>query len=179
MRNFTFISALIFSVFISSSLLGQNYFSAYEPSKTEVQAQIIRTQASKYYTVNWTQLKESLKNAPYREDMDMAQSTFVLNLPDLQGGWSTFKVLRNKTLHPDLNAKYPDILTFDGVNIDNPSVTAKFDITPQGFHAMIYNPDASTLFFDPIFHVGHPTKVIAYYKKDYIASNTFQCDVAE
>jgi subtilisin-like proprotein convertase family protein len=161
-------------VLFSTVSFSQNFFQSYEPSQTEVASQVIKSTKADYFTVNTLSMKAAIATAPYRENSAYS-SSFTVQLPNLKGGFNTYKVLRNQTMHPQLNALYPDILTFDGVNINNVLEKVKMDLTPQGFHAMISSPDHSTIFIDPI-HPNSPNKVMAYYKKDFFTSKVMSCE---
>ncbi len=177
MYKFIFIFFVIVLFSGASTGWSQTYFQSYIPTKVEVNAQTIQTTSALYFQVDLNALKSELQAAPYRENANIYESNFYLQLPNMKGGTSTFRVLRNQTMHPELNLLFPDILTFDGININDPYETAKFDITPQGFHGMIYSPNHSTIFFDPIHHFNQPNKIMAYYKKDFITEKSMSCDV--
>ena len=61
-----------------------------------------------------------------------------------------------------LQQKFPDIKTFVA---QNGATTARFDITPQGFHAIIFTP-AGTAYIDPYLR-GNTSFYIVYWKKDF------------
>ena len=174
MKKLNFICA-IFCALISFSTVAQNFFQDFSPTQNQIDNQVIKTTKSTYYTVDLAAMKSAVQSAPYRENVDLGTSTFLIQLPNLTGGFNTYKVLRNQTMHPQLNALYPTILTFDGVNVSNILEKVKLDITPQGFHAMIFSPYHSTIFIDPI-HNTLPNKVMAYFKKDFYTNKQMTCE---
>jgi subtilisin-like proprotein convertase family protein len=134
----------------------------------------IQTKSSKQFSVDIASLKNHLQNASYREDFDLRTSQMIIQLPHPDGTFKNYRVLRNKTLDPALNTQFPDILTFDGLGIDDFTERVKFDITPQGFHAMIRGPQHSTIFIDPV-DAAHSTLVKVYYKTDFITDKQMDC----
>lgn len=169
--------SLFFLVFIISlTTSAQNFFQNSTVNSKEVTKRIIQAENVEYFIVNLAAIKQSVQNAPYRGLISIHQSSFTMKLPNKKGGFNTYKVLRNKTMHPDLNALFPEILTFDGINTNDPLETVKLDITPQGFHAVIYSPEHSTIFIDPI-SMNSPGKVMVYYKKDFYTTKSMHCDL--
>lgn len=172
---------LVFSFlfsFLTITLFAQNFFTPVELTVVEQQQREISVTKAKYYTVDLLSIENSVKTLDYREDHDINSSTSYFSLPDENGNMQTFQVLRNKTFHPVLNALFPSIITFEGYNINNPELKGKFDITPQGFHAMIYGPDFTTLFIDPISRLS-PNKIMVYSKKDFYTTKLMTCSFQE
>ncbi len=175
MKKLTLVLCTVFCAFLATKSYAQNFFQPFYPAKHEVQNQAIKANQANYFIVNLTSLANNIKLAPYREDVSISSSIFYVELPNLRGGFNTYQVARNKTMHPDLNALFPEILTFDGVNISNVLEKVKLDVTPQGFHAMITNPDQSTIFIDPINSLS-PEKVMVYFKKDFFTQKQMLCE---
>ena len=60
-----------------------------------------------------------------------------LPLPMPDGSSRRFRVVESSVMDAALAAKYPEIRTYSGESIDEPGVTMRCDLTPQGFHATI------------------------------------------
>jgi subtilisin-like proprotein convertase family protein len=104
-----------------------------------------------------------------------------ITIPMPDGTSERFLVWEASMMHPDLQAKYPEIRCFTGKGIDDPFATIKLDITPQGFHAMTLGSRKGQIFVDPLFH-GDVSSAIVYFKKDLqrTAEHAFEClQVAE
>lgn len=134
-----------------------------------------RIQAEEYtlFQLDVETLKSKLAGITYREGVI---SGFIgeIDLPFLDGTTKRFTVKRNQTLHPELNAKFPEILTLDAYATDDSGVYGKWDITPKGLHAMIFIPGESTLFIDP-FMDGNTSHYIVYRKKDFRTNKLIDC----
>ncbi len=94
------------------------------------------------------------------------QSSTVLLLPMPDGTTERFEVWEESVMHPDLQAKYPEIRTYTGRGLDDGHATLRCDLTPQGFHAMTLGGAKGQVFIDPLFH-GYDGLGIVYFKKDY------------
>ena len=111
-------------------------------------------------------LLEGLSKAPL-EFTDLAQSSAVtLNLPKPDGSFASFKVVSSPIMAPELAAQFPEIQTYSGQGIDDPSATLRFDVTPAGFHAQILSP-AGAYYIDPFWHLDH-SAYISYFKRDLV-----------
>ncbi|MGQ3888550.1 reprolysin-like metallopeptidase [Legionella sp. CNM-1927-20] len=121
-------------------------------------------------------LYNELASVPHRDNITKEPATLI-NLPHPDGTIHVYQVVVNSTMHPQLAAQFPEIKTFDGYSVNNPSELAKFDLTPLGFHAMILVPNKSAIFIDPLYP-GDIQDYVVYYKKDLINTRTNKCNVS-
>lgn len=129
-----------------------------------------RIQPSKFRSVqlNVQALKPVLSAAPLRFTAAAESGqTVVLNLPLPGGGTGRFQLEETPVMHPDLQAKYPQIRTYTGRGIDDPTAVLKCDLTPWGFHGMVHSGRYGTFFIDPAVH-GNDEYYVVYNKKDYL-----------
>lgn len=133
--------------------------------KHNIERQII---PNKYRTVelNDDLLQKALKKAPPRFSAFAKTNTTILALPMPDGSTQHFSITEASVLHSDLAARYPEIQSFAGTGIDDPTATIRFDRTPAGFHAMVLTAKTSAVFIDP-YAKGDTKNYISYYKKDY------------
>lgn len=103
-----------------------------------------------------------------------------MELPKPDGTVGTYQVHENETMSLGLAAQFPEIRSFDGIAMDNSGEVVKFDLTPQGFHAMTLIPGQSTVFIDPYsFGGGDIEHYVVYSRADYTTDKTFQCHLEE
>jgi hypothetical protein len=103
-----------------------------------------------------------------------------VELPRPDGTVGSYQVHENETMSAELAAQFPDIRSFDGIAMDNSGEVVKFDLTPQGFHAMTLVPGKSTLFIDPYsFGGGDIENYIVYSKADFKTDKIMQCHLDE
>lgn len=102
-----------------------------------------------------------------------APSLLPLPLPD--GSLSEFRIEASPILAPELQARFPEIRTFRGQGTTDRTASVRFDLTPQGFHAMILSA-AGTVFIDP-WGPGSLDHYVSYYKRDYrrAGGTPFRC----
>jgi len=91
-------------------------------------------------------LKSYLETAPHEDEIDLRNSTFVLNIP-VDGAELAFKIVKTDVMHPKLAAKFPEIATYIGSEINGEGY-ARLDYTSKGFHAWI-KKDGETFYIDP------------------------------
>lgn len=103
-----------------------------------------------------------------------------IDLPKPDGSVGNYQVHENETMSPGLAAQFPEIRSFDGIAMDNSGEVVKFDLTPQGFHAMTLVPGKPTLFIDPYsFGGGDIEHYQVYSRADYTTDKTFMCQLEE
>ncbi len=103
-----------------------------------------------------------------------------VKIPRADGTFGIYQVHENETMSEGLAAQFPEIRSYDGIPLDNSGEVVKFDLTPQGFHAMTLIPGQSTLFIDPYsFGGGDIEHYIVYSKADFTTDKIFSCPMEE
>jgi hypothetical protein len=90
----------------------------------------------------------------------------VITLPLPDGTFLRFSVQESPVMEPALARQFPELKTYRGQGIDDPTMTARFDLTPAGFHAIVLSPDR-TFYIDP-FPLRRPGEetYMAFFKAD-------------
>src|SRR6185295_14464744 len=88
----------------------------------------------------------------------------ILSLPSPAGEFQRFAVHESPVMEPGLAAKHPDIKTYAGKGIDDPSSTVRFDLTPLGFHASVRGQSGSW-YIDPYYHLDQ-SLYVSYFRGD-------------
>jgi subtilisin-like proprotein convertase family protein len=99
-------------------------------------------------------------------------NTPVLLIPMPNGTMAKFHVWESSVMAPELAAAYPELRTFTGQGIDDPTATIKLDWTEFGFHAMILSPISGSVFIDP-YDQKTVNNYISYYKADFKKKEKF------
>ncbi|RSK35995.1 reprolysin-like metallopeptidase [Hymenobacter metallilatus] len=99
-------------------------------------------------TVQLDAVRAALQNAPAERSVSARSSATVISLPLPDGTSQRFRVVQVPVMAPALAAKYPSIRTYAAQGIDDPAATARLDLSPEGFHAMILS-GGSTVYIDP------------------------------
>ncbi len=130
---------------------------------------------NKLFNLNLLSLKTNLNNAPARR-ANAKDSNIVLSIPNADGVLERFSIYENPTMDPALAARFPEIKSYIGIGIDNPTLTAYFSVSPLGFKSMVIGADRSTVFIEPISE--DLTTYTVYKKADKSTTfNPFECTV--
>ncbi len=120
-------------------------------------------QAYRTFRLDAGALRGILERAP--AEFTAAAAAAILTIPMPDGSFARFTIHDSPIMEPGLSAKFPEIRTFSGQGIDDPTATIRFDLTPNGFHAMVIAA-GSTVYVDP-YSRGDVTHYISYDKRDY------------
>ncbi|MDX6694051.1 MAG: hypothetical protein QOF02_1654 [Blastocatellia bacterium] len=121
-------------------------------------------QSYRTFQLNQTALKNLLGQAPMESTGAVSDAQVTMSLPLPDGTYSRFRIVESPIMAPELAAKFPEIKTYSGQGIDDRTATARFDQTPDGFHAMVISSGGTT-YVDP-YAKGDTINYISYYKRD-------------
>lgn len=104
------------------------------------------------------------------------KSQFTLKFPDATGNLNSYRIVENSNFHPDLQAKYSNIRSYTGYNLNNPAEKIAFSISPQfGFNGVI-DQNGKQIIIDT--HTKDKASYLIYNKSNvFTSSDNFICDV--
>ena len=106
-----------------------------------------------------------------RAPMEGTAATGVtLSLPLPDGTFGRFRIVESPIMEPGLAAKFPEIKTYAGQGLDEPTATVRLDWTPHGFHALI-SAIGGTVYIDP-YSRDEVIHYISYFKGNARRSQT-------
>jgi len=74
-------------------------------------------------------------------------STTTISFPNIDGEFEKYKVIESSVMHPDLQAKYPEIRSYIGYGVDNPSAYLRFSLSPhKGLSGIILGKEYTEVF---------------------------------
>ncbi len=122
-------------------------------------------------------MRTNLSSSPNRNATAITSAT-ILSIPNADGQMERFRVYENSTMEPALQARYPQIRSYIGIGIDNPTSTTYVSFSPLGFKAMIMSADKPVVFIEP---VSQDLITYSVYKRsDKKADlNKFECTVVD
>ena len=129
----------------------------------------------KVFSLDFKSLKADFKSASKRDQNNKLASTLVLDFPLDNGTTESFLIEKTSVLHPDLEAKYPEIQSFYGVSKKNPLNKIYISISPEGFTGVITGE--KTIYIDP-YSKNNVNDYIVYDRTDYDRSpnDSFVCN---
>ena len=101
----------------------------------------------------------------------------LLELPHPDGGLERFRVIESPVMAPELAAKFPEIRSYRGQGVDDPSASVRFEVSPRGFSAMVLSASGAW-YVDP-WTRGVVDVVGSYHRRDALrdAGSRFECEV--
>lgn len=81
--------------------------------------------------------REMLRHAPMEFSKAARQTNVVMSLPMPDGKLEGFRIEESPVMAPRLAARFPNIKTYRGKGLDDPTATTRFDVTPAGLHAIV------------------------------------------
>ena len=160
-----FHTTLIF-VFISVNVLAQNISNNFFKKKKIVSSRSFEIPTSKaaYFNLDLASLSTKMSAVKGRGRQVVA---IVLPLPD--GTFEEFEVKESIVMSAKLAAKFPGIKTYVGVNREDGYSTVRFEVSPSGFHAMLFT-SKGTVYIDPI-NRKNSNEYQSYYEKDFLTEH--------
>lgn len=129
----------------------------------------------KLFALDLNALKSVLATAPSRDKGQ--QSNTVVTFPNVKGELEKFRIYEASVLHPDLAARHPEIQSYVGKGIDDPTATIRFSVTLFGLHTMTFSGVNGTTYIDP--YTKDLKNYIIYSRQSLTTTKSFKCDVVD
>ena len=134
----------------------------------------ISIQNPRIYNLDFVGLKNALINAPQK----FGKSDVIISFPNSNGVFEDFKVRENSNFEPELAAQYPDIKSYIGVGLKDPTSTIYFSISFLGLSTMEIYANKSAVFIEP--YTKDLSSYVVYKKSDRKESlGKFECSVID
>ncbi len=174
-------------VFLIGALFLANLACAQTSPDTELWRDNAQAQQSRSQIDTWVQpkafrtanlqharLHSLLGKAPRESAQALLSTGALISLPMPDGTQAQFRFVESPVMDPALAARFPEIKTYRGRGVDDPSATIRFDLTPSGFHAQMLSPRGA-VYIEPYLR-GNTNLHAVYARRDYRASAPdFQC----
>jgi reprolysin-like metallo-peptidase family M12B/S-layer family protein len=108
-------------------------------------------------------LVKALSAAPFEFTNPVGAPT-TLSLPMPDGSFSRFKIEESPVMENELAAQFPQVKTYRGQGLDDPSSTARLGWTPLGFHAIALT-SRGTIVIDN-YAPGDTVNYVSFYLQD-------------
>jgi hypothetical protein len=152
---------------------GQNFWKEVTESKTQRMNKMARASmpsSYKLYSLDLDAFKKALLNAP--SDLKSKKSNLVLPFPTTKGEIEHYTIFEASIMEPELEAKFPDIKSYVGQGIEDPTATIRFSVTLFGIHSMRFSSE-ETSYIDT--YTTDNKNYITYNKSSVSPSGSFEC----
>ncbi|RKE98898.1 immunoglobulin-like domain-containing protein [Ichthyenterobacterium magnum] len=129
------------------------------------------------FNLNIEGLKQALIEAPKRKQFS-TPSNVVLSFPNSEGKLESFRIVEASVLHPDLAERYPDIKSYAGQGIEDPTSVIRFSVSPLGFQSMRLSANKPASFIEA--YTEDLSQYVVFKRADKIDyTNDFECSVTD
>jgi trimeric autotransporter adhesin len=98
---------------------------------------LVKATSFRALTLDKLSLAGMLQAAPMEHSAAASQRKLVMVLPDPAGGFQRFAVVEAPVMEAGLAERHPDIKTYAGRGIDDPSASLRLSVTPLGVQASV------------------------------------------
>lgn len=159
MKFYYLLSCLILCscLFSAASLTAQKpfsneFFQSFDEKSVQLRQFEPRPHQPESYTawkMDYARLAQHLLSAPH-ETASSRKGICTFSLPVAQGTFESFSVWATDIMHPDLQAKFPDIRTYSGISNDGTGNTVRITMSSvRGAHITLVRPDMSIAYIEP------------------------------
>lgn len=146
-------------------------------SNSRVKASKQNLPKTQTYSLNIEALKQVLVQAPSR-DKQSKSSNVIVTFPNPDGMMESFRIVEASNLDSELQAKYPEIRSYAGQGIEDPTAVIRFSVSPLGFQSMRLSANKPASFIE-----AYSTDLSQYtvYKRTdrQIEADDFECQVTD
>jgi hypothetical protein len=137
-----------------------------------------RVRAFSTFRANLPGLEERLKSAPMEFVQRDSQSNDIITLPLPNGTTARFQIEESPIMAPELGAKFPQLKSYRGVGLDDPTAIARMEFNPDGLSAMVKS-SAGVFYVEP--STGpNPLLYKAFLKESVeLGRGDFECQVTD
>lgn len=159
--------AMLLTIFSAS---GQAFFFKKESSQSKISNNLKSLTSGSVYQFDNAVLSQYLQ----KQHSSLNKGAEVaLMLPDSNDNFVEYMVTESSVMHPDLQAKYPDIRSYVGYQTNNPSVVVRFSLSPnKGFSGVVLGIE-NTLTLSPA--ENNSNLISVKNKSDLLKENSFLC----
>ena len=127
------------------------------------------------YDLDLEALKHSLEGVASEFDNPADLPPVVVAMPMPDGTLARFAVYESPIMEPELAARYPEIRTYGGRGLDDPTAVIRFDVSPRGLRGIILG-EGGTAFVRPRPGTSGP-EYGSYTREEDELSKTARCEL--
>jgi hypothetical protein len=121
-------------------------------------------------------LEGLLNRAPLERSEAAKAEAVEMDLPWPDGSSRRFRIEESPIMEPELAARFPEIRTYRGQGVDDPSLQMRFDWSPAGFHALASSAEG-LVYVDP-YAEGDSENYVVFNRRDHARTDGehLQCE---
>ncbi len=114
----------------------------------------------KIFKFDYLDLSKALSKAPVRFKNTSKFPSLIMSFPNLNGKFENYQVFEASVMHPDLQAKYPEIRSYVGYGVDSPTSYLRFSLSPyKGLTGIVISGETDeSMMINPL--QGDSSKII-------------------
>ena len=101
------------------------------------------------FNLNIESLRKALDKTPKRGDLSI-MSNVVLSFPNADGEFERFRIFEASVMNSELASRFPEIKSYAGQGIDDPTAIIRFSVTPLGFRSIRFSANKPTSFIETV-----------------------------
>lgn len=130
-------------------------------------------------SLNEAAQRRLLSQAPMEFTQAARQTQVVMPLPMPDGTFARFRIEESPVMATELAARFPNIRTYRGLDLDDATATARIDVTPAGFHAIVL-ASRGTVIVEPDSdvtpnHHSQSRQYVSYDQRNAPPAGSFSC----
>ncbi len=142
-------------------------------------SQIFETKQSlqnpRIFSLNTNAIKDILSRSTSRTSS--INSNAIVSFPTTSGTMENFAMMESSNMAPGLAARYPEIKSYVGRSIENPSTTIYVSLSPLGLQAMTIAADQPTMIIEP--YTTDLSSYVVFSRSESVAVDHFECSVID
>ena len=148
MKKLRSLAASLVALALSPAAWSQTAPPLWQPAPAPLARGGTKPEPGRWFSLDARQLAARLAAAPAET---RPADAVALELPYPDGTLHRFAITRVPVLAPALAARYPEIQTYAGRGLDEPTATVRLETAPAGLHAQVLTPggEALALALDP------------------------------
>ena len=111
-------------------------------------------------------LSAVLAAAPAEFSAAARSRPMIVSLPHPGGGWQRFELVDSPVMEPGLAARHPNIRTYSGRGIDDPTATLRMSVSQIGLQASV-RAQGGSWHIDPYYHLDE-SLYASYFRRDAV-----------
>ena len=146
-------------------------------SNSKVKASKQNLPKAQTFSLNIDDLKQALAKAPKREIAN-GFSNVILSFPNPEGKMERFRIMEASNMDSELEAQYPNIKSYAGQGIDDPTAVIRFSVSPLGFQSMRLSATMPASFIEA--YTNDLSQYTVFKRSDRLAApDDFECTVTD